>query len=84
MSETLTTEQIRIGYIGTRPEFVKPWQAERPDEFDRWLAGHDAEVRNATLSRAAEIARQAEWDGSSTRTTNEIIAAAIEAERDGS
>lgn len=53
---TPTTEEIRVIYIGTREEFVKPWQSNRPAEFDRWLAAHDAEVR------ASVVAEEPEWE----------------------
>ncbi|MBW1639254.1 hypothetical protein G3H63_09240 [Microbacterium resistens] len=39
---TPTTEQIRAGYIGEPEHFMDKAVGE---EFDRWLAAHDAEVQ---------------------------------------
>jgi len=42
-----TTAEIRTGYIGEPEHFMDKAVGE---EFDRWLAAHDAEVRAATIT----------------------------------
>ena len=44
---TLTTDEVRINYIGTTPELAadKPWMEHRPAEFDRWLAEYTRQQR---------------------------------------
>ena len=48
---TPTTEQVRGAYAAYVPTYVGP----RKQEFDRWLAQHDAEVRKQVLLEAADI-----------------------------
>lgn len=59
---TPTTDEVRINYIGTTPEFAaeKPWQEHRPAEFDRWLDAHDAEVREEAWDEGWERGRSDE------------------------
>ena len=52
---TPTTDEVRDAYVDTG------WAADGslsdprdPDEFDRWLAAHDAEVRAQALREAAD------------------------------
>ncbi len=46
--EVVTTAEIRAGYVGEPGH----WMDERVgEEFDRWLAAHDAEVRATERER---------------------------------
>ena len=52
---TRTTKEVRDGYAyDSYSGDVDPYYELR---FDRWLAAHDAEMRNAALEEAAGIAR---------------------------
>jgi hypothetical protein len=47
---------VRDGYVrGLRQAFVAS-EGQHKEEFDRWLAAHDAEVAATALREAAEIA----------------------------
>ena len=52
---TRTTKEVRDGYAyDSYSGDVDPYYELR---FDRWLAAHDAEIRNAALEEAAVIVR---------------------------
>lgn len=58
MSEyTPTTESVRTAYAGAPAGvFARDAYNTRSQEFDRWLAAHDAEVRAEAIEAAAVIA----------------------------
>lgn len=74
-----TTEEIRKGYV---PDLMivseRPYEAWRHiayDEFDQWLAQHDAEIRADERERAAQrVAEFLAWMCESTRA--ELVAVA--------
>lgn len=53
---TPTDSLIRNGYLYVDREPGEPQSVlvERGEQFDRWLAQHDAEVRTAALNAAAD------------------------------
>lgn len=59
----LSTEQVKIIFVGTLPEFYTPDRQQRADEFETWLADYKLKVRAETLREAAKIADDARFDG---------------------
>lgn len=61
---TPTTEQVRNAYVrGMRDTFIAS-AGEHREEFDRWVAAHDAEARNSVQPPSREQIAEAIWDDS--------------------
>jgi hypothetical protein len=58
--DPITTAEIRRGYIGEPPHFMDERVGQ---EFDRWLARHDAEVAHKVAARVINISRGRRFDG---------------------
>lgn len=42
----LSTEQVKVMFVGTLPPFYTPDQQQRADDFEQWLADHDRKIAN--------------------------------------
>lgn len=63
-SVTLSTDQVRVMFTGTHPQFYRPDQAQRAEQFDRWLEMVRAEgVQEGRRQAVADVRSEAVLSG---------------------